>query len=195
VAFVPFENVSGETIPAYAAMEVVGVNSIAGFTYLTVDQPSGDTAAVLINNEYPVADGAFGSGYRFGVVRVLSTGTILPGEACRTAASSWEIEKGPGPFVFLGLDADLSCAVARIGGGGGGVQFIRFQLTAELTGTTVTANIFDRDGTTIATGATLEDPEQIFTGLTEDTRGIGMQDAGRYFILNANCPVEPEPEP
>ena len=102
--------------------------------------------------------------------------------------------------------SDAEALVASIGtteteipqlfpGGGGGAIFIRFQLNAELTGTTVAATIFDRDGETIEASATLEDPEQIFTGLTEDTRGIGLRDAGRYFILNANCPVEPEPEP
>lgn len=70
-----------------------------------------------------------------------------------------------------------------------GVRFIRFQLTADLTTSSTTADIFDAAGTTIATGATIEDPETIFTGLTDTTRGIGMQQGPRYFILNANCPA------
>lgn len=189
--WVPFENTSGETIPPYAVMQVVGVDTVAGFTYLSVDKPSGPTAAVLVNNEFPVADGEFGSGYRFGVVNVLSSGTLSPGDACQTAASSWEIVAGPGPFVILGDVDGIGGSIARLTGLGG-VQFVRFQLAADLTGTTVSADIFDRDGTTLASGATLEDPEEIFTGLTSGTRGIGMADAGRYFILNANCPVEPE---
>jgi hypothetical protein len=72
-----------------------------------------------------------------------------------------------------------------------GVRFIRFQLTANLTTTSTTANIFDAAGTTIASGATIEDPETIFTGLTNATRGIGIQQGARYFIVNANCPAEP----
>jgi hypothetical protein len=71
------------------------------------------------------------------------------------------------------------------------VRFIRFQLTANLTTTSATANIFDAAGTAIASGATIEDPETIFTGLTDTTRGIGIQQGARYFILNANCPADP----
>lgn len=70
-----------------------------------------------------------------------------------------------------------------------GVRFIRFQLTANLTTVSTTATIYDAAGNTIATGATIEDPESIFTGLTNTTRGIGMQQGPRYFILNANCPA------
>ena len=71
----------------------------------------------------------------------------------------------------------------------GGVRFIRFELTANLTTASTTATIYDAAGTAIATGATIEDPETIFTGLTSTTRGIGMQQGPRYFILNANCPA------
>jgi hypothetical protein len=71
----------------------------------------------------------------------------------------------------------------------GGVRFIRFELTADLTTTSTTADIFDAAGSAIATGATIEDPETIFTGLTDTTRGIGMQQGARYFIINANCPA------
>jgi hypothetical protein len=72
------------------------------------------------------------------------------------------------------------------------IRFIRFELTAELISTTTTADIFDADGTSIEEGATLEDPETIFTGLTATTRGIGIQQGSRYFIYNANCPAEEE---
>jgi len=72
------------------------------------------------------------------------------------------------------------------------IRFIRFKLTAELLGTTTTADIFDVDNVSIEEGATLEDPETIFTGLTATTRGIGIQQGARYFIYNANCPAEEE---
>jgi hypothetical protein len=99
-------------------------------------------------------------------------------------------------FGFNGRDAeDL---LAGIGGGdkvqrlsNQGVRFIRFELTANLTTTSTTADIFDAAGTTIASGATIEDPETIFTGLTDTTRGIGIQQGARYFIMNANCPADP----
>jgi hypothetical protein len=98
--------------------------------------------------------------------------------------------------VFGFNSRDAEDLIAGIGGGDkterlgfGGVRFIRFQLTANLTTSTTTANIFDAAGTIIASGATIEDPETIFTGLTDTTRGIGIQQGPRYFIVNANCPA------
>lgn len=91
---------------------------------------------------------------------------------------------------------DSEDLIAGIGGGDksqrlnlSGIRFIRFQLTADLTTASATANIFDAAGTTIASEATIEDPETIFTGLTNTTRGIGIQQGARYFIINANCPA------
>jgi hypothetical protein len=100
--------------------------------------------------------------------------------------------------VFGFNSRDAEDLIAGIGGGDkvqrlnlSGVRFIRFQLTANLTTTSTTANIFDAAGTAIASGATIEDPETIFTGLTDTTRGIGIQQGARYFIMNANCPADP----
>lgn len=91
---------------------------------------------------------------------------------------------------------DSEDLLAGIGGGDktqrlnlAGARFIRFELTANLTTSTTTADIFDAAGNTIASGATIEDPETIFTGLTDTTRGIGIQQGARYFIVNANCPA------
>lgn len=98
--------------------------------------------------------------------------------------------------VFGFNSRDAEDLIAGIGKGDrterlslGGVRFIRFQLTADLTTTSTTATIYDAAGTTIATGATIEDPETIFTGLTNTTRGIGIQQGARYFVINANCPA------
>ena len=100
--------------------------------------------------------------------------------------------------VFGFNSRDAEDLIAGIGGGDkterlgfGGTRFIRFELTANLTTTSTTADIFDAAGTTIASGATIEDPETIFTGLTDTTRGIGIQQGARYFIVNANCPADP----
>jgi len=100
--------------------------------------------------------------------------------------------------VFGFNSRDAEDLIAGIGGGDkvqrlgfGGLRFIRFELTADLTTASTTADIFDAAGTTIASGATIEDPETIFTGLTDTTRGIGIQQGARYFIVNANCPADP----
>jgi hypothetical protein len=105
--------------------------------------------------------------------------------------------------VFGFNSRDAEDLIAGIGGGDRterlsfeprteAIRFIRFELTTELLTATATADIFDVDGTSIEEGATLEDPETIFTGLTATTRGIGIQQGSRYFIVNSNCPAEEE---
>ncbi len=69
------------------------------------------------------------------------------------------------------------------------LALIRIGLTANLTTTSAAANIYDADNNLIEAG-TAEDPETIFTGLTNTTRAIGIRQGGRNYIVNANCPAE-----
>jgi hypothetical protein len=117
------------------------------------------------------------------------------GDKCQPVVGEWYIELG-GDLITIVGDDDIQAAVVRgvIGSGAPVFRFIRFGLTENLLGTTALANISDVDGTTIASGATIEDPETIFTGLTTNTRGIGIQQGSRYFIVNSNCPVPEEEE-
>lgn len=72
------------------------------------------------------------------------------------------------------------------------LTFIRASLTAGLTTTSTTADVYDVNNELIAAAATIEDPETIFTGLTTGTRVIGVRWGERNIIVNANCPAEEE---
>jgi hypothetical protein len=119
--------------------------------------------------------------------------TLSSGDKCRPVVAEWYIELG-GDLITIVGDDDIEPDTVRgvIGSNKPTFRFIRFELTAALTTTSTTADIFDAAGTTIASGATIEDPETIFTGLTDTTRGIGIQEGSRYFIVNANCPAAEE---
>lgn len=91
---------------------------------------------------------------------------------------------------LIGVDETES--IVRPVVSGQAFALVRFQLNEDLTTTTADADIIDVDGNTIEEDATIEDPESIFTGLQEDGRGIAIRFLGRYFIVNAKCPPEPE---
>jgi len=80
-------------------------------------------------------------------------------------------------------------SVRRLGGsGGGGATLYRFETTAAYTsGTSVTATIKTMAGTTLASGATLKDPEAIFLGMASGTKGYCIAQGGEYFAIQAAC--------
>jgi hypothetical protein len=192
-------NDSGVEIPAFACLQVTppGTVEAGGQNYITVDQPADTTGAAggyLFNGQAPIEIGGYGIAHDGPVVRMLHTGSPVSGDRMIPVVASWSVAIGLGPFVAIG-DDDIEPNVIRgfiTPSQPERLKFIRFELTAELLGTTTTADIFDADGVSIEEGATLEDPETIFTGLTATTRGIGIQQGARYFIYNANCPAEEE---
>jgi hypothetical protein len=190
-------NDSGVEIPAFACLQTTGTVEAGGQNYITVDQPADTTGAAggyLFNGQAPIEIGGYGIAHDGPVVRMLHTGSPVSGDRMIPVVASWSVAIGLGPFVAIG-DDDIEPNVIRgfiTPSQPERLRFIRFELTAELLGTTTTADIFDADGVSIEEGATLEDPETIFTGLTATTRGIGIQQGARYFIYNANCPAEEE---
>ena len=82
-------------------------------------------------------------------------------------------------------------SVRRLGGGGGGATLYRFETTAAYTsGTSVSATIKTMAGTTLASGATLNDPEAIFLGMASGTKGYCIAQGGEYFAIQAACNAE-----
>jgi hypothetical protein len=190
-------NDSGVEIPAFACLQTTGTVEAGGQNYITVDQPAdttGTAGGYLFNGIAPIEIGGYGIAHDGPVVRMLHTGSPVSGDRMIPVVASWSVAIGLGPFVAIG-DDDIEPNVIRgfiTPSQPERLRFIRFELTAELLGTTTTADIFDVDNVSIEEGATLEDPETIFTGLTATTRGIGIQQGARYFIYNANCPAEEE---
>jgi hypothetical protein len=190
-------NDSGEEIPAYACLQTTGTVEDGGQNFITVDQPvdnTGDAGAYLFNGQEPIEIGGFGIAYDGPLTRMLTDGaTLSSGDKCQPVAGQWHITAG-GDLITIVGDDDIEPDTVRgvIGSNKPTFRFIRFELNEELVGTTASADISDKDGVGIATAATIEDPETIFTGLTATTRGIGIQEGSRYFIVNSNCPAEEE---
>jgi len=194
---VSFRNDSGEEIPAFAAMRVTGVAMIDDQIVLTVNKPNSSTFETLINGPQAVAASGgdlpnVGSGYKYGILQAkVESGRTL-GETLKAKASSWELEDGTGPFIFLGYDTEYDCGLVRYAASaGGGSTLYRFETTAAYTtGTSVAATIKTMAGTTFASGATLKDPEAIFVGLASGAKGYCIAQGGEYFAIQALCAPE-----
>lgn len=189
---ISFRNDSGEEIPAFAAMRITGVAMVDDQIVVTVNKPNSSTFETLINGPQAVASTEIGSGYKYGILQAkVESGRTL-GETLKAKSSSWELEDGTGPFIFLGYDTEYDCGLVRYAAsGGGGSTLYRFETTANYTtGTSVAATIKTMAGTTFATGATLKDPEAIFIGLASGAKGYCIAQGGEYFAIQALCAPE-----
>jgi hypothetical protein len=189
---VSFRNDSGEEIPAFAAMRVTGVAMLDDQIVLTVNKPNSSTFETLINGPQAVATTEIGSGYKYGILQAKVEAGRTLGETLKAKASSWELEDGTGPFIFLGYDTEYDCGLVRYAASaGGGSTLYRFETTAAYTtGTSVAATIKTMAGTTFASGATLKDPEAIFVGLASGAKGYCIAQGGEYFAIQALCAPE-----
>lgn len=146
-------NDSGETIPAYACMQVTGTEEIGDQNFLLVDKPvdtNGDAGSFLFNGPREIADNEEGIAQFGPVVRAFKdTGTVTAGEHWIPVSGQWYIaQDDAGQFVAAGLD-DVEDDVLRVfmPGGEGGQSKIVQSTTAisARSGTTVgsaTCNVF-----------------------------------------------------
>jgi hypothetical protein len=185
---IQFRNTTAEEVPAFGVMRITGVEMRDDMAVVTIAKPNTSDDPVLVNGPQSIPAGGYGSGYKYGILQVKAEAGLTLGQSCRAKNASWEIEDGDGPFVFFGYDTQLNCGIARIGGGGGGATLYRFETTAAYTsGTSVTATIKTMAGTTLASGATLKDPEAIFLGMASGTKGYCIAQGGEYFAIQAAC--------
>jgi hypothetical protein len=189
---IQFRNTTAEEVPAFGVMRITGVEMRDDMAVVTIAKPNTSSDPVLVNGPQAIPAGGYGSGYKYGILQVKAEAGLTLGQSCRAKNASWEIEDGEGPFVFFGYDTQLNCGIARIGGsGGGGATLYRFETTAAYTsGTSVTATIKTMAGTTLASGATLKDPEAIFMGMASGTKGYCIAQGGEYFAIQAACNAE-----
>lgn len=161
---VSFRNDSSEEIPPFAAMRITGVAMLDDQIVLTVNKPDSSTFETLINGPQAVAttasgDRNIGTGYKYGILQAkVEPGRTL-GETLKAKASSWELEDGTGPFIFLGYDTEYDCGLVRYAasaGGGGGEHGVIIKTPsggiAARSGTTVSSascDVFSIVGTTL----------------------------------------------
>lgn len=99
---IPFVNTSGEEVPAYACMKVVGTTTVNGRYILEIDKPDeyGAQWQHLINGPVAVPDGGYGTCTGNFPTRIASTGSTA-GELYGPRNNSWELTSNTGGFRAL----------------------------------------------------------------------------------------------
>ncbi len=99
----PFWNVSGETIPAYAVMQVTGRRSgVTGGTILECSKPDGTGTVYAANGQFQVLDDKPGRCTLDWPAAVLATDTGEVGPV----SGSWEMEESGGGWHTIGAITD-----------------------------------------------------------------------------------------
>ena len=126
-----FRNDSGETIPPYACMQVVGTVEVGGRNYFKVDKPADSNAEAgpyLFNLHREVLDGEYGIADAGVETRTLSDSpSAAAGTRMSPQADSWKLkESDAGQYSQAGaddLDAE-SCRVMMLGQGAVGGMIV-----------------------------------------------------------------------
>ena len=184
-------NISGETIPAFACMQVDGTTVVGDLTYVTVIKPTSTDGTYIFNHDNAIASGGYGMALPWGVVRMLGTGTAATPARYGATVSAWTVQtQADGPFYVYGDDNTLTNVHrGRIfGSGGSGALLYRFELTEDLATHVAEADITEMDGTVVETADVL-DPEEIFATLVIGDRGLCLKQDGIYYAIQAPCGV------
>ncbi|MEX0675970.1 MAG: hypothetical protein WD063_02765 [Pirellulales bacterium] len=102
---IPFKNVSGETIPAFAAMAITGLAYENGIAFLECDKPGTAFAReYAVNNIYDVPADRRGTCFRAGDLRVLyDSGTPAAGAGWGPKPGQWSLAHGFPGFTLEGV--------------------------------------------------------------------------------------------
>jgi hypothetical protein len=127
-----FKNVSGETVPAFACIQVTGTTESGGQNFLLGDKPAdgnGDAGWYVFNGACAVPVGEKGVCHDGVIVRALTEGSPAAGDKVSPQADSWYVAKGS-LFPVAGPD-DIKPSVYKIfvNGGGGGGQEVMFSIS------------------------------------------------------------------
>lgn len=193
---VKFTNNSGETIPAYACIQITGTEEQGGINYLVADKPAdtdGTAGWYLFNGAREVASDAEGVAQLPPVMRgYKNTGTITGGDRWRPTAGQWYLtQDDSGIFVAAGAD-DVEDDVLRVMEiGGSGNRLFRFTMNENWGATTAGAadsDILEMDGTDTTIDDDVLDPLGIFSTLTSGSAGLCIRQDGKYYAIQAPCP-------
>jgi hypothetical protein len=139
-----FRNNSGETMPAYACMQVTGVyDETDDLTVVDAEKPvdtAGNAGSYLFNGPDEVEDGDIGCAQKHRrVYAIKDSGTATAGERWIPIVDAWEIEQDDsGPFVMAGddlLDTNVVMVFIEGSSGSGGAN-IEFEIISIATAST-----------------------------------------------------------
>ncbi len=186
-----FRNDSGEVVPPFACLQSIGTAEAENQNYILIDKPADNTGAAgpfIFNGLREVEIGGYGIAHDGPMVRMLTDGAAMTAsDKARPVVNQWYVELGGDLFTVIG-DDDIETDVVRGMIGGGGLAMYRFETTADYsTGTSVGAEILTMGGTVVTASGTISDPDQIFLGIANGTKGLAIYQAGTYYIIQAAC--------
>ena len=173
---IPFKNLSQESVPAFALLEVSrssGVVEDGKRKVIGVEKPRGGqgigSKVYLINGPSRVAAGLQGMATRSWPARILYTGDPVVGRTFRSTAGNWYLQPGDGPFRIVGGEDGTSVRVEISPKGGTGDELLAFELIEDMSllDTFSTARLVLPDGTLDTEEGTeffVTDPLQIWQG-------------------------------
>ncbi len=136
----PFYNDSGETIPAYAVMQVDEWKDDANDRdYFRVIKPDGTGATFILNGPLEVADNSDGMGTRHdGMPARYASGTPTVDQTWGPTSSSWDLaSSGTGFNIIGGLETIGGVTIVRVSLAGGGGSSLRWgEATSTISATT-----------------------------------------------------------
>lgn len=192
-----FKNVSGETIPAYACMQVTNTVEEGPQNFLEVEKPAdtdGSAGQFIFNGPSQVLNNGTGIAQDSLVVRAFkNTGTVTAGGLWGPTVGQWYLTSDAGSYVAAGED-DIATNVFKVFvsvGGGGGSKLMAAKLNENWTAKQATSDIYRLDGVNVFYVETAEvyDPLQVFRTLgTGDWLYITKQDGKYYAPPNSDCP-------
>lgn len=97
-----------------------------------------------------------------------------------------------GKGVLLDIGAEYSLISIEILSGGGGASLFGFELTSSMGGKSANADIYELDGIDLGDmieNSTVYDPKDIFGVLVTESTGLCLLQGGKYYIIQANCPI------
>lgn len=191
-----FKNVSGETIPAYACMQVTNTVEEGPQNFLEVEKPAdtdGAAGQFIFNGPSQVLNNGTGIAQDSLVVRAYkNSGTVTAGGLWGPTVGQWYLTADAGSYVAAGED-DIAANVFKVFvsvGGGGGKKFAA-KLTASLsTGTAAGTQFYSFDGMTLTyiESGTIYDPLFVFASLVSGDWLYCFKQGGKYYASdNASC--------
>lgn len=186
------KNVSGESIPAWAAMEIVDHEYRDGVSVWHVDKPSESNLrpeAVLFNGPQAIPSDKYGAGERSCLARA-AVDDAAEGDTLGTVEDSWELGEGNGFWRLKDIaDSDSAIVTAELHGtfmGKADGEIAAMEANTPGTGT-VTLWRFKDDGDVEATSHSIEAVNLSAATVSAGVMLQGKKIQGRNVIDFESC--------
>lgn len=186
-----FINDSGETVPAFAIMQI---NSTEGVPLnqaqlVHVVKPTTDGKMYMFNGPLDVRDGKKGRGRLTSPAVSKCSGTLAVGDSVGPSDGSWEVSSSGSGYKCVGADDDGVVLVAIVGGSGSSKRTAVLKATDAIAGATGDRTPATSGDYTVVKGDTpAGDIENWSTvGISVDSYMVTLEIDGTDVIIDVFC--------